>query len=112
MEDVRADDLRQRQRIDEHHHEPEEGAAADRGEADDEAEDGADGRRDQLVAAREQERRVGRLDPAPDDPLEEEAEPAGDERRADRVAHDRVGRVAVAVLQPVRCRDASQRERA
>jgi hypothetical protein len=51
VEDVGADDLRDRQRVDEHHHEPEEGAAAHRREADDEAEDGADRERDPAVAA-------------------------------------------------------------
>ena len=86
VEDVGADDLRHRQRIDEHHHEAEERAAADRGEPDDEAE-----RRRRsstamhLVAPAQDERRVARLHAALDERLREEAEPADDERGADRI---------------------------
>ena len=80
VEDVGADDLRHRQRIDEHHHETEEGAAADRREADDEAEDRADDHGEDLVAARENERQVARLDAALDERLRKEADAARDDR--------------------------------
>ena len=63
VEDVRADDPRDRQRIDHHHHETEERAAADGREADDEAEDGADDDCADLVLALQDERRFARLDP-------------------------------------------------
>ena len=46
------------ERVGEEHREAEEGARADRGEADDEAAEAADQDRDRLVARREEERRV------------------------------------------------------
>src|SRR5579864_1250816 len=112
MEDVGGDDLRHRQRIDEHHHEPEEGAAADRGEADDEAEDRADQDGDDLVAPREDERQVARPDAALDQRLCEEADAAGDERGADRIALDRLGARAIVMLDLRRRPHAEQRQRA
>ena len=112
VEDVGADDLRHRQRIDEHHHEPEERAAADRRQADDEAEDRADDHREHLVAPAEDERPVVRLDAARDERLREEAETARDERAADGVALDRLRAVAVVVLDQGRDADAGERERA
>ena len=50
VEDVRADDLRRAQREDDQHRQPEEDAAADRGQADDEAAEDAD--RDALRSGR------------------------------------------------------------
>ena len=90
VEDVRADDPRHRERVDEHHHQPEVRAAADRGDPDDEAEDGAGAERDQLVAAAHDERRLARLNPSLHERLGEEAGAAADERHADRVAEDRL----------------------
>ena len=112
VEDVGADDLRHRQRVDEHHHEPEERAAADRGEADDEAEHGADRDGEHAVAIREQKRRVRGLDAARDKRLDEEPDAARDERRADGVALDRLRARAVVVLDQCRDPDAEQRQRA
>src|SRR5438034_4436435 len=86
VEDVRADDLRNRQREDEHHHEPEERAAADGRQTDDEAEHGAHGRGDRLVAGLKEEWRVARLDAALDERLRDQAKPAEHERHADGVA--------------------------
>ena len=57
VEDVRPDDPRDREGIDHHHDETEEGAAADGRESDDEAEDGADHDGADLVLAPQDERR-------------------------------------------------------
>src|SRR5206468_2577837 len=95
VEDVGADDLRHRERVDEHHHEPEEGPAPDRGEADDEAEDSADRDGDHLVAPGQDEGTVAGPDAALDERFGEEAEAARDERGADRIALDILCRIAV-----------------
>src|SRR5205807_6432058 len=97
MKDVRADDLRDREWIDQHHHEPEESAAANRCQADDEAENGADQDRTDLVFAREDERGVIRLDTALDERLRDESRRPEDERGADRIALGRLDTVAVRV---------------
>src|SRR6266545_611721 len=112
VKDVGADDLRHGQRIDEHHHETEERAAADRREPDDEPEYRADHDREDLVAATQDERAVARLDAALDEGLREEAEPTGDERSADGIALDRLRRFAVMALDQLRDADARERERA
>ena len=90
MEDVRADDPRHREGIDEHHHQSEIGAAAHRGDADDEAEDRAGGERDELVAATHDERRLARLHPALHQRLGEEAAPTSDQRSADGIPENRL----------------------
>ena len=111
MEDVRAHDLRGRQREDEQHHEREERPAADRRQPDDEPSGRAQREGDQVLPATEQERRVVRLDAAADEGLGEEAEAAEHERRADDDPRERVDVAAVAVLQPLRDLDADQRQR-
>ena len=72
VEDVRADDLRDRQRVDHHHHEPEERAATHRGQADDETERGADQNGEDLVPAPQDERRVIGLHAALDERLRDQ----------------------------------------
>ena len=111
VEDVCADDPRQRERVDHDHHEAEVGAAPDRGEADDEAEHGAGGEGDQLVAAAHDEGRLARLHPAFHERLGEEADAAADERDADRIAENRL-RARDRVLELVRGHDAGNRQRA
>jgi hypothetical protein len=111
VEDVGADDLGQRQREDEHHDQPEERAAADRGQADDEAADGADRERDEAVAAGEQERCVVRLHAALDEGLRDEPDTADHERNTDRVRLDVLGAARV-VTEPRGDDDAEQRHRA
>ena len=110
MEDVRADDPRHRERVDEHHHEPEVRAAADRSEPDDEAEDRAGRDRDQLVAAGHDERSVARLHAAFHQRLREEAAAAADQRGADGIAEDRLCVADLVSEHPGNC-DAGDRER-
>src|SRR5438876_3065445 len=112
VEDVRADDLRDRQRIDHHHHEAEERAAADGGEPDDEAEDGPEQHRPNLVLPLHDERRVTGLDAPFDECLGNEARRAEHERGPDRVALCGLDTVAVRVLQPAGDGDTEQRHRA
>src|SRR5205085_3357021 len=104
--------LRHCQRIDEHHHEPEERPATDRREPDHEAEDGADDHRHDLVAPRQDERTIARLHAALDERLGEKADPARDERRADRIALDALRAIPIVMLDQRGDTDAGQRERA
>src|SRR5205823_5693105 len=80
VEDVRADDLRDRQREHEHHHEPEERAAPDRSQAHDEPADCAERERDYAIAPLEQERRVIGLDAALEDRTVEDVRPDRERR--------------------------------
>src|SRR3954447_13604831 len=103
--------FRQRQRENEHHHEPEERPAADRGQAYDEAARCAERKRDQPVAPRQQERSVVGLHSTLDEGLGDEGHPADHERCTDRVGLDRL-RSSVVVLEPRGDADAEQRHRA
>src|SRR5580765_5618196 len=73
VEDVRPDDPRDSEGIDHHHHETEEGATADGGEPDDEAEHGADQHRADLVLALQDESRLARLHTSLDEGLGHES---------------------------------------
>src|SRR5206468_3048356 len=86
VEDVRPDDLRQGERVDHHHHEPEERPAPHRRQPDDEAENRAYDHRADLVALREQERRVARLHASFDERLRDQADTTEHERSAYQVA--------------------------
>jgi hypothetical protein len=105
------DDLRRGQREHEQHDEPEERAAADRCQADDEPAARAERDADHAVTVREQERRVRGLDAALDERLGEEAEAAEDERRADHLRHRVADAAPVLVLDPRGDLDAEQRHR-
>jgi hypothetical protein len=111
VEDVRADDLRGRQREDEQHHEGEERPAPDGREADDEPAAGAERDRDRAVASGHHEGRVARLHAAGDEGLREKAEPADDERGADDLRGGRLDVVAVPPSEPLGHLHTRQRHR-
>src|SRR3954454_15355576 len=92
MRDVGTDDLARREREEQQQREAEERARADGREADDESACGADEHREHAVARLEEERGVTRALPV-DERLDEEADAAEDQRRADDVLEQRVGGV-------------------
>src|SRR5690348_5250044 len=110
VEDVRADDLVGPQREDEQQRQPEEHAAADGCQPDDVAAEEADEHGCDLVASAHDECAVADLAHA-DGGLQQHAERAEQQRRAEDLAFRRLDAAAVPVLQPRRRRDAEERRR-
>ena len=94
MEDVRADDLLRRQRVDQQHRQPEERPRADGRQPDHEAANRADQNRDHPVPPAEQERRI--VGAPRNERLREETGASEDQRTPHNASHRRIRPVAKA----------------